>query len=164
MRRDSGGRRGAVAAFAAIALVVLTPGMAASDELVENPVGAVVDGAREQVGRLGGGDGPAPAPAPTRVTGEAPRTTSDDDSEGHETEDPQAPDHGGATVLQSEAAGEDVATVGGLVFAELGRLPRTGDAVIVDGWRFVADLVIRRRVRRVGVWPPVDPAAEEVAP
>ena len=51
---------------------------------------------------------------------------------------------------------EDVATVGGLVFAELGRVPRSGETVEVDGWRFVADLVIRRRVRRVAVWPPAD--------
>jgi CBS domain containing-hemolysin-like protein len=49
---------------------------------------------------------------------------------------------------------EDVDTVGGLVFAELGRVPRTGERVEVDGWQFVVDLVIRRRVRRVAVWPP----------
>lgn len=56
---------------------------------------------------------------------------------------------------------EDVATVGGLVFAELGRVPRSGEAIEVDGWRFVADLVIRRRVRRVAVWPPVPGDDEE---
>ncbi len=49
---------------------------------------------------------------------------------------------------------EDIATVGGLVFAELGRVPRTGESVKVDEWRFVVELVIRRRVRRVTVWPP----------
>ncbi len=50
---------------------------------------------------------------------------------------------------------EDVATVGGLVFAELGRVPRTGESLEVDGWRFTVELVVRRRVRRVTVWPPV---------
>ncbi len=51
---------------------------------------------------------------------------------------------------------EDIATVGGLVFAELGRVPRIGDTVAVDGWRFAVELVLRRRVRRVSVWPPPD--------
>jgi len=46
---------------------------------------------------------------------------------------------------------EDVATVGGLILAELGRVPRTGDTLEIDGWRFVVELVIRRRVRRVSV-------------
>jgi CBS domain containing-hemolysin-like protein len=50
---------------------------------------------------------------------------------------------------------EDVATVGGLVFAELGRVPRSGEALEVDGWRFTVELVVRRRVRRVTLWPPV---------
>ncbi len=47
---------------------------------------------------------------------------------------------------------EDVATVGGLVLAELGRVPRSGESLTVDGWRFVIELVVRRRVRRVSVW------------
>ncbi len=46
---------------------------------------------------------------------------------------------------------EDVATVGGLILAELGRVPRTGDTLAIDGWRFVVELVIRRRVRRVSI-------------
>lgn len=48
---------------------------------------------------------------------------------------------------------EDVDTVGGLVLAQLGRVPRAGDEFVLDGWRFVAELVIRRRVRRVSVYP-----------
>lgn len=48
---------------------------------------------------------------------------------------------------------EDVDTVGGLVLAQLGRVPRAGDAFTLDGWRFVTELVIRRRVRRVSVYP-----------
>jgi magnesium and cobalt transporter len=55
---------------------------------------------------------------------------------------------------------EDVDTVGGLVLAQLGRVPRAGDTFTLDGWRFVTELVIRRRVRRVSVYPA---AALEVA-
>lgn len=55
--------------------------------------------------------------------------------------------------LGHEFEREDVDTVGGLVLAELGRVPRAGDAFTLDGWRFVAELVIRRRVRRVSVYP-----------
>lgn len=47
---------------------------------------------------------------------------------------------------------EDVATVGGLVLAAMGRVPRTGEEFELDGWRFVVELVIRRRVRRVSIW------------
>ncbi len=49
---------------------------------------------------------------------------------------------------------EDVSTVGGLMLAEFGRVPRIGEAFEIDGWRFVVELIIRRRIRRVSVWPP----------
>lgn len=49
---------------------------------------------------------------------------------------------------------EDVATVGGLVLAELGRVPRTGETTEIDGWRVVVEMVVRRRIRRVAFWPP----------
>ncbi len=66
--------------------------------------------------------------------------------------------------LEAELAhdfGQDqVATVGGLVLAEFGRVPRTGEERVIDGWRFVIDLVVRRRVRRITVWPP-QPADEQ---
>ncbi len=55
--------------------------------------------------------------------------------------------------LQRDFEREDVDTVGGLVLAELGRVPRTGESFELAGWRFVVELVIRRRVRRVSVWP-----------
>jgi hypothetical protein len=38
--------------------------------------------------------------------------TSDDDSEGHETQDPAPPDHAGGSVLDVNVAGEDALTVG----------------------------------------------------
>lgn len=49
---------------------------------------------------------------------------------------------------------EDVATVGGLMLAEFGRVPRMGEEFEIDGWRFVVELIVRRRIRRVSVWPP----------
>jgi magnesium and cobalt transporter len=55
--------------------------------------------------------------------------------------------------LGHEFEREDVDTVGGLVLAQLGRVPRAGDAFTLDGWHFVTELVIRRRVRRVSVYP-----------
>ena len=56
---------------------------------------------------------------------------------------------------------EQVATVGGLVLAEFGRVPRAGEEQRIDGWRFVVDAVARRRVGRVSVWQP-GPGDEDV--
>ncbi len=62
---------------------------------------------------------------------------------------------GGAPLTELEAvlghrfAREDVSTVGGLVLAEFGRVPRQGEAIELDGFQIVADQVARRRVRRV---------------
>lgn len=44
---------------------------------------------------------------------------------------------------------EDVATVGGLVFTELGRVPRAGEELTLGGFRVVVERVKRRRVERV---------------
>lgn len=111
MRSDSGRLRGVVAALAVLALTTVTPAAAsAGEEPVGDRLGSVADGAREQVKRIT--DSGESAGGAARVTGEAPRVSSDDDSLGHETEDPQQPDHGGATVLDSGLAGEDVARVG----------------------------------------------------
>jgi CBS domain containing-hemolysin-like protein len=49
---------------------------------------------------------------------------------------------------------EDVSTVGGLVLAEFGRVPRAGETIDLDGYRLVVEQVIRRRVRRVAVFRP----------
>ena len=46
---------------------------------------------------------------------------------------------------------EDVSTVGGLVLAEFGRVPRSGESLDLQGYRITVDQVIRRRVRRVSV-------------
>lgn len=44
---------------------------------------------------------------------------------------------------------EDVSTVGGLVLAEMGRVPRSGETFDLDGFRIAVDQVVRRRVGRV---------------
>jgi CBS domain containing-hemolysin-like protein len=49
---------------------------------------------------------------------------------------------------------EDVSTVGGLVLAEFGRVPRAGETIDLDGYRLVVEQIIRRRVRRVAVYRP----------
>jgi CBS domain containing-hemolysin-like protein len=44
---------------------------------------------------------------------------------------------------------EDVATVGGLVFTLLGRVPRAGEELTLNGFRVVVERVVRRRIGRV---------------
>jgi magnesium and cobalt exporter, CNNM family len=44
---------------------------------------------------------------------------------------------------------DDVATVGGLIFQALGRVPRAGEELTLDGFRIVVERVTRRRVERV---------------
>ena len=54
-------------------------------------------------------------------------------------------------VLGHSFARGDVSTVGGLVMAEFGRVPRAGESIDLQGYRLSVDQVARRRVRRVGV-------------
>ncbi len=44
---------------------------------------------------------------------------------------------------------EDVSTVGGLIYSELGRVPRPGEELSVGDFRVVVEQVVRRRIRRV---------------
>jgi CBS domain containing-hemolysin-like protein len=46
---------------------------------------------------------------------------------------------------------ETVTSVGGLVFTRLGRLPRTGDTVAVDGWQFTVEATQGTRVVLVAI-------------
>jgi CBS domain containing-hemolysin-like protein len=46
-------------------------------------------------------------------------------------------------------ASDDVTTVGGLVYARLGRVPRSGETFVLDGFRVVVERVVRRRIVRV---------------
>jgi CBS domain containing-hemolysin-like protein len=64
-------------------------------------------------------------------------------------------------LLGHQFARDDVSTVGGLVLAELGRVPRAGEHVRVDEFDFTVDLVARRRVRRVTVRRLTPAASEE---
>jgi CBS domain containing-hemolysin-like protein len=47
---------------------------------------------------------------------------------------------------------QDVSTVGGLVLAEFGRVPRAGETIDVQGYRLTVEQVVRRRVKRVSVY------------
>jgi CBS domain containing-hemolysin-like protein len=47
---------------------------------------------------------------------------------------------------------DDVSTVGGLVLAEFGRVPRSGESIDVEGFRLAVEHVVRRRIKRVGVY------------
>lgn len=54
----------------------------------------------------------------------------------------------------SEALGEhfedkDITTVGGLIFQRLGRVPRAGEALTLNGFRVVVERVVRRRIDRL---------------
>ena len=44
---------------------------------------------------------------------------------------------------------DDVTTVGGLVYARLGRVPRSGESFLMEGFRVVVERVVRRRIVRV---------------
>lgn len=57
---------------------------------------------------------------------------------------------------------EDVSTVGGLVLALFGRVPRAGETIPIAGFRFTVDQIVRRRIRRVVVAPlgPQSPGPE----
>ncbi|HEY3221618.1 MAG TPA: hemolysin family protein [Gemmatimonadales bacterium] len=54
----------------------------------------------------------------------------------------------------------DFTTIGGLVFGKLGRLPKVGDRVSLQGATFEILEMDGRRVGRVRVWPTTTPVAE----
>jgi CBS domain containing-hemolysin-like protein len=64
---------------------------------------------------------------------------------------------GGVALTELESAlghsfdRDDVSTVGGLVLAEFGRVPRAGESIDVEGHRLVVEHVVRRRVKRIAV-------------
>ncbi len=55
----------------------------------------------------------------------------------------------------------DVATVGGLVMEILGRVPKAGESLVVEGYKLVVERVVRRRVQRVYLEPLEAPAGVE---
>ena len=54
-----------------------------------------------------------------------------------------------AEVTEHRFEAEDVTTVGGLVYATLGRVPRAGESLVLDGFRVVVEKVVGPRIRRV---------------
>jgi CBS domain containing-hemolysin-like protein len=54
-------------------------------------------------------------------------------------------------VLGHSFGRDDVSTVGGLVLAEFGRVPRSGESIDVEGYRLTVEHVVRRRVKRIAV-------------
>jgi CBS domain containing-hemolysin-like protein len=84
------------------------------------------------------------------------RDEYDDDERPIETEGPNRFWVSGRVTLDelSEATGhpfehEDVSTVGGLVYELLGRVPRAGEQLLVDGFRVIVERVVRRKILRV---------------
>lgn len=54
-------------------------------------------------------------------------------------------------LIGADFAREGVHTVGGLIYAVVGGVPRQGDGITVSGHRLVVERVARRRIQRVGV-------------
>jgi CBS domain containing-hemolysin-like protein len=54
-----------------------------------------------------------------------------------------------SALLETNIDDEDVSTVGGFVYAELGRVPRPGEEFRFGNFRVVVEQVVRRRVLRV---------------
>jgi CBS domain containing-hemolysin-like protein len=51
--------------------------------------------------------------------------------------------------LDTDFGVEDVTTVGGLVYALYGRVPKSGESLVHAGFRIVVERVRRRRIERV---------------
>jgi CBS domain containing-hemolysin-like protein len=54
-----------------------------------------------------------------------------------------------SALLETDLEQDDVSTVGGLVYAKLGRVPNPGDEFRLGDFRVVVERVIRHRIRRV---------------
>ena len=54
-----------------------------------------------------------------------------------------------SALLDRDFRREDITTVGGLMYDVLGRVPRAGESLVLNGYRVVVERVRRRRVERV---------------
>ena len=61
----------------------------------------------------------------------------------------RVPVHELGEALGHEFEHEESTTVGGLIYERLGRVPRSGEQLTLDGFRVVVERVVRRRVERV---------------
>jgi len=68
-----------------------------------------------------------------------------------------------SAVLGVSLVREEVSTVGGLIYAELGRVPRPGEELRVAGFRVVVEQVARRRIIRV-YFERLEPVAADTFP
>jgi len=113
-----------------------TAGLVTMEDLLEEIVGAIYD----EYDQL-----PAPPGAPTRTDGSGSGGV------------PILP--GGAEIgdvnrlLKLQLDDTDYTTIGGLLFGRLGRLPKVGDRVNIQGTTFEILEMDGRRVGRVRVWP-----------
>ncbi len=51
--------------------------------------------------------------------------------------------------LDHEFTSDEVSTIGGLIFEMLGRVPRAGETLEINGFRVIVERVVRRKVERV---------------
>jgi putative hemolysin len=67
-------------------------------------------------------------------------------------------------LLSLDLREEDVDTLGGLVYARLGRIPQQGDEVVSDGVRLIVDELEGNRINKVRIILPETPAPAGSAP
>lgn len=114
MRRWKRGSSGPTLASAVLVLVLAqSMGAAAEDVPTADEVGSAAEGVAGVAGTDAGGAPPAggeagPAPGAVRAAAADP----DDDSPGHETQDPPPPDHARGAVAETSLAGNELVTVG----------------------------------------------------
>jgi len=70
----------------------------------------------------------------------------------------RVPVHELGEALNHEFEHDDSTTVGGLIYERLGRVPRSGEQLTLDGFRVVVERVVRRRVERVYFERAAEPA------
>ena len=73
----------------------------------------------------------------------------------------RVPVHELGEALNHEFEHDDSTTVGGLIYERLGRVPRSGEQLTLDGFRVVVERVVRRRVERVYFERTNEPAGRE---
>jgi putative hemolysin len=66
--------------------------------------------------------------------------------------------------LEADFRRDEVSTIGGLIFELLGRVPRAGETLDIEGFRVIVERVVRRKVARVFLERRAgEPSSEDVA-